>query len=149
MTKSFALALHTTTEELSIAIAAINQSQGKYLNYVRDRSWPLGRSLSTRMHDCLIEVMDGVAWSDVAFMAIARGIGSFTGTRIGIVLARTLGEQLEIPVYAVNCERILNQWQNTQQDKSLSWSLLEIAFDQWHQGIYPHWSEALPEYGSP
>ncbi|MEL6164981.1 MAG: tRNA (adenosine(37)-N6)-threonylcarbamoyltransferase complex dimerization subunit type 1 TsaB, partial [Cyanobacteria bacterium J06628_3] len=41
-------------------------------------------------------------WADMTFIAVARGPGGFTGTRIGVVAARTLGQQLNIPVFGVS-----------------------------------------------
>jgi tRNA threonylcarbamoyladenosine biosynthesis protein TsaB len=150
----FGLALHTTTEVLSLAIAPLDRQAG---NQVRDRSnpillglkqqsWTLGRDLSTQLHSLLAEFMISYDWSDLGFIAIAKGVGGFTGTRIGIVLARTLGEQLAIPVYAIGCDKILQQSQAFQLPQSLGQSLLAIAQEQWLQGQYPDWSEALPLY---
>ncbi len=145
---AFALALHTTTADLSMAIATVDLSNSLHLQHIKEQSWHLGRELSTQVHIYLSNFMEGVDWSDVAFIAIAKGVGSFTGTRIGIVLARTLAEQLDIPVYAVSCEVILQYAQRSQPSLALSESLLEVAYSQWQQGIYPNWTEALPEYSS-
>jgi tRNA threonylcarbamoyladenosine biosynthesis protein TsaB len=149
----FGLALHTTTEVLSLAIAQVEQQQeqdGDRSNHslvsLKQQSWQLGRDLSTQLHSLLAEFMDSYDWSDLAFIAIAKGIGGFTGTRIGIVLARTLGEQLAIPVYAIGCDEILQRSQSFQLPQSLGQSLLSIAQEQWTQNQYPHWAEALPLY---
>jgi tRNA threonylcarbamoyladenosine biosynthesis protein TsaB len=149
----FGLALHTTTEVLSLAIAQLDQQKEQdgdrsnhSLSCLKQQSWQLGRDLSTQLHSLLAEFMDSYDWSDLAFIAIAKGVGGFTGTRIGIVLARTLGEQLAIPVYAIGCEEILQRSQEFQVPQSLGQSLLAIAQEQWMQNQYPHWSEALPLY---
>jgi tRNA threonylcarbamoyl adenosine modification protein YeaZ len=41
-------------------------------------------------------------WQDLAFLAVAKGPGGFTGTRIGVVTARTLAQQLDLSLFAVS-----------------------------------------------
>jgi tRNA threonylcarbamoyl adenosine modification protein YeaZ len=41
-------------------------------------------------------------WQDLAFIAVAKGPGGFTGTRIGVVTARTLAQQLDIPLFGIS-----------------------------------------------
>jgi tRNA threonylcarbamoyladenosine biosynthesis protein TsaB len=135
-----ALALNTTTEVLELAIAQVNP-----LSYLKHSEWNLGRELSVQIHTCLDRFMQGYDWNALAFVAIASGVGSFTGTRIGMVLARTLGEQLNIPVYAVSCMDMLNYHSNSNHTQ-LIFSLANIGHDRWLQNDFTHWSEALPLY---
>jgi tRNA threonylcarbamoyladenosine biosynthesis protein TsaB len=140
-----ALALNTTSGILELAIAQVNP-----LSYIKHSEWNLERELSVQIHTCLAEFMQSHNWSDLAFVAIASGVGSFTSTRIGIVLARTLSEQLGIPVYAANCVDIEQQFQNVEAsglaENSSIYSLIKIGYDQWTKGESPHWSLALPLY---
>ena len=149
MTKSFALALHTTTTKLELAIAEVNPNSDRnsqiYITH-KQQSWELGRELSVQLHDCLNMFVGDILWTDFAFLAIATGIGSFTGTRIGVVVARTLAEQLDIPLYGINCESINTRSQQSQAALTLSESLLAIAYDQWQAGIYSNWQDVLPLY---
>jgi tRNA threonylcarbamoyl adenosine modification protein YeaZ len=89
------LALHTTSGELGVAI--INH-QGKY----SFNSWDLGRNLANNLHEKLAEFLPPLSWQDLEFIAIAKGPGSFTSTRIGIVTAKTLAQQLDIPVFGIS-----------------------------------------------
>ena len=147
MNTSFALALHTTTTKLELAIAKIDSNSGRNSYIIhKQQSWELGRELSVQLHDCLTMFVGDLKWTDFAFLAIATGIGSFTGTRIGIVVARTLGEQLDIPVYGIGCDAIVARAQQSEPNLSLSESLLAIAYDSWQAGTYSNWQDVLPIY---
>jgi tRNA threonylcarbamoyl adenosine modification protein YeaZ len=62
----------------------------------------LGQSLSTQLHYHLAKFIQPQTWADLEFIAVAQGPGSFTGTRIGIVTARTLAQQLGIPLFGIS-----------------------------------------------
>ncbi|MBD2664026.1 peptidase M22 glycoprotease [Richelia sinica FACHB-800] len=104
----YALALHTTTPELGLAI-----SNGA--DDTRQQVWNLGRDLSSHIHEYLMEFIQPQTWADLAFIAVAQGPGGFTGTRIGVVTARTLGQQLNIPVFAVSTLAAV-AWQELKQN---------------------------------
>jgi tRNA threonylcarbamoyl adenosine modification protein YeaZ len=91
----YGLALHTTTPELGLAI-------GNFKSEVRFDVWDLQRELSSHIHQYLIDFIKPHTWDDFTFIAVAQGPGGFTGTRIGVVTARTLGQQLGIPIFAVS-----------------------------------------------
>ena len=149
MTTSFALALHTTTTKLELAIAEFDQDSNRIAQTAithKQQSWELGRELSVQLHGCLSLFVGDILWSDFAYLAIATGVGSFTGTRIGVVVARTLGEQLNISVYGINCEQIISRSEQYEPPLTLSEALLAIAHDQYQAGIYPHWQDVLPIY---
>jgi tRNA threonylcarbamoyl adenosine modification protein YeaZ len=91
----FALALHATGPQLGVAIAS---SVGDR----RFQTWNLGRELSNQLHPYLAEFVKPQTWENFSFLAVAKGPGSFTSTRIGVVTARTLAQQLEIPLFAIS-----------------------------------------------
>ncbi len=153
MNKSFAIALHTTTSKLDLAIAAITYDADRHpyaYNIHKQQSWELGRDLSVSLHDCLTMFVGDLSWHDFKFVAIATGIGSFTGTRIGVVVARTLGEQLDIPVYGIDCDTIEARSQQDHPPLALSSSLLVLAYDQWRSQLstqnFSNWQDILPIY---
>jgi tRNA threonylcarbamoyl adenosine modification protein YeaZ len=89
------LALHTTTGELGVALV---DTQGNR----RSQSWDLGRQLANEIQIKLAEFIQPLSWQDLGFIAVANGPGSYTSTRIGVVTAKTLAQQLQIPVYGVS-----------------------------------------------
>ena len=106
----YAISLHTTTPELGLAIS-------NFAGETRADTWDLGRDLSSYVHQYLIDFIKPQTWADVAFIAVARGPGGFTGTRIGVVIARTLGQQLNIPVFAISTLAAV-AWANKSQNQS-------------------------------
>jgi tRNA threonylcarbamoyl adenosine modification protein YeaZ len=93
--KNFALGIYTTGPDLGLGLTNFSVP-GRFA------SWNLGRELSLYLHQYLRDFMPPQTWSDLQFIAVARGPGSFTSTRLGMVTARTLAQQLEIPLFAVS-----------------------------------------------
>ncbi|MGF1514227.1 MAG: tRNA (adenosine(37)-N6)-threonylcarbamoyltransferase complex dimerization subunit type 1 TsaB [Elainellaceae cyanobacterium] len=97
----YALALHTTTPELGLALAPLNTITTQP-QQIKTQVWDLGHSLSTQLHLKLQTFIQPLTWSNITLIAVARGPGGFTGTRVGVVTARTLAQQLNLPLYAVS-----------------------------------------------
>ncbi|MEG4227597.1 tRNA (adenosine(37)-N6)-threonylcarbamoyltransferase complex dimerization subunit type 1 TsaB [Microcoleus sp. N9_B2] len=93
--KKYGLALHTASRELGLAIS-------NFAGDSRCQTWNLDRDLATHLHQYLVEFIQPQTWANLAFIAVAKGPGGFTGTRMGMVTARTLAQQLDIPVFAVS-----------------------------------------------
>lgn len=114
--KPYALSLHTTTPSLGLAISDFNSES-------RAHTWDLGRDLSSYIHQYLVEFIKPHTWEELGFIAVAKGPGGFTGTRIGLVIARTLGQQLNIPVFTISTLAAL-AWakkpQNQQKSKVIA-----------------------------
>ena len=88
------LALHTSSPALGLAI-----TNGEA---VRCQTWDLGRETSNYLHPYLQDFLPPQTWQDLDWIAVANGPGGFTGTRLGVVTARTLAQQLELPVFAIS-----------------------------------------------
>lgn len=88
------LALHTTTAVLGLALGDRQA--------VRACHWPDGRQLADRLQVRLGDFLSPVLWSDLGWLAVCIGPGSFTGMRLGVITARTLAQALEIPLFGVS-----------------------------------------------
>jgi tRNA threonylcarbamoyl adenosine modification protein YeaZ len=98
----YGLAIHTSSPDLGLAISNFESDH-------RSTVLNLGRDLSSSLHTHLLEFLKPQTWKDLAFIAVAIGPGGFTGTRIGVVAARTLAQQLEIPLFGISSLAVIAQ----------------------------------------
>jgi tRNA threonylcarbamoyl adenosine modification protein YeaZ len=91
----YGLALHTSSPALGLAI-------GSSADDVRHQTWNLGRETSNYLHPYLLNFLSPQTWQDFGWIAVANGPGGFTGTRLGVVTVRTLGQQLDLPVFTIS-----------------------------------------------
>ena len=83
---SCALALHSCSPALGLALLDGGQS--------RSIAHPLGRQLANGLFEAVEELLPAARWPQLQWLAVATGPGGFTGTRLTVVLARTLAQQL-------------------------------------------------------
>ncbi|MEO0539686.1 MAG: tRNA (adenosine(37)-N6)-threonylcarbamoyltransferase complex dimerization subunit type 1 TsaB [Cyanobacteria bacterium P01_A01_bin.105] len=94
-TTAYSLTFHTTSPDLGLALL---RPDGSVCHQVS----PLGRDLSSQLHMHLADFIGDLAWTSLGWLAVCIGPGGFTSTRIGAVTARTLAQQLEIPLFGVS-----------------------------------------------
>jgi tRNA threonylcarbamoyl adenosine modification protein YeaZ len=102
----YGLALHTSSPALGLAISSNADD-------LRCQTWDLGRETSNYLHPYLLEFLSPQTWQDLGWIAVANGPGGFTGTRLAVVTARTLGQQLNIPVLTISSLAAI-AWQSQQ-----------------------------------
>ena len=93
--KKYGFAIHSSSAQFGLALS-------NFTDESRCQTWDLGRDLSTHLHQYLAEFLKPQIWGELAFIAVAKGPGSFTSTRIGMVTARTLAQQLDIPLWSIS-----------------------------------------------
>ncbi|MGK7930670.1 MAG: tRNA (adenosine(37)-N6)-threonylcarbamoyltransferase complex dimerization subunit type 1 TsaB [Microcystaceae cyanobacterium] len=91
----YGLGIHTTTGQLGLGLSL----EG---NIICHKTWQLDRNLSNYLHQYLQEFIYPNPWQDLSYIAVAKGPGSFTSIRIGMVTARTLAQQLNIPLFTIS-----------------------------------------------
>jgi len=107
---AYGLALHTTSAFLGMAMIdltsqpTLTDDRQRLLDrtLIRSTELDLGREMLTQLQLALRNFLTPQTWQDLAWLAVARGPGSFTSTRVGMVAARTLGQQLDLPVFAIS-----------------------------------------------
>jgi tRNA threonylcarbamoyl adenosine modification protein YeaZ len=102
----YGLALHTSSPALGLAISSSAED-------VRFQTWNLGRETSNYLHPYLLDFLRPQTWQDLSWIAVANGPGGFTGTRLAVVTARTLGQQLNLPVFTISSLAAI-AWQSLQ-----------------------------------
>jgi tRNA threonylcarbamoyl adenosine modification protein YeaZ len=90
------LALDTSSPQVSVALA---EGDDVLAERVADRPMKHGEQLAPLIEEVLAEA--GAVRQDVTAVAAGVGPGPFTGLRVGLVTARTLGFVLDVPVYGV------------------------------------------------
>ncbi|MFN9646184.1 MAG: tRNA (adenosine(37)-N6)-threonylcarbamoyltransferase complex dimerization subunit type 1 TsaB [Cyanobacteriota bacterium] len=88
------LALHSSSETLGIALQPLNQPEIP----PRLAAFPLGRGLANSLLPCVETLLPAREWPRLARLAVATGPGGFTGTRLTVAMARTLAQQLNLPL---------------------------------------------------
>ncbi len=96
------LALHSSSDTLGVGLQRRGAAQPERLE-----AFPLGRSLSNDLFACIESVLPAAAWPDLVRLAVATGPGGFTGTRLTVVLMRTLAQQLGLPLDGISSFRLM------------------------------------------
>ena len=135
--KKYAIALHSSTPQLGIAV-------NNYAGDSRSHTWDLGRDLASQLQKYLAEILRPQTWQDLEFIAVAKGPGGFTGTRVGVVTARTIAQQLDIPLFGIsNLAAIAAQ--NLSEDKLIAVQM-DARREQLFVGIYQADERGLKTY---
>jgi tRNA threonylcarbamoyladenosine biosynthesis protein TsaB len=90
------LAFDTATPFVSVAL---HDGEDVVAELTSDRSMKHGEQLAPLIEQALARA--GIGRQDLTAVAVGVGPGPFTGLRVGLVTARTLGYVLDIPVHGV------------------------------------------------
>ena len=91
---SLLLALHSSSPVLGVGLLDLERPDQP----PRLASFALGRALSNELLSCVEQLLPAQHWSQLERLVVAIGPGGFTGTRLTVVLARTLAQQLQLPL---------------------------------------------------
>ncbi|MEB3158742.1 MAG: tRNA (adenosine(37)-N6)-threonylcarbamoyltransferase complex dimerization subunit type 1 TsaB [Synechococcus sp.] len=104
------LAMHSSTPVLGVAVVDLDAPETSRLVLTR----PAGRELTNGLPGAVQEALPASQWPSIVRLAVATGPGGFTGTRLTVVMARTLAQQLGCPLdgvssFALMAPRLVNQ----------------------------------------
>ena len=88
------LALHSCSDSFGMALLDPQQPGSEPLVQVH----PDGRGLSNSLISRVQALLPPERWPQLQGLAVATGPGGFTGTRLTVVMARTLAQQLNCPL---------------------------------------------------
>jgi tRNA threonylcarbamoyladenosine biosynthesis protein TsaB len=92
------LALHSSSDCLGVALQPLGEPERP----ATLEAFPLGRGLSNRLFSCVEAVLPAREWPRLRRLAVATGPGGFTGTRLTVAMARTLAQQLKLPLDGIS-----------------------------------------------
>jgi len=95
---SLLLALHSSSPVLGVGLVDLQQPDIP----PRLMAFDLGRALSNHLLGCVEQLLPADRWPQLGRLAVATGPGGFTGTRLTVVLARTLAQQLQLPLDGIS-----------------------------------------------
>ena len=112
------LALHSCSDAFGMALLDPEQPGAGPLVQVH----PDGRGLSNSLITRVQALLPSERWPQLQGLAVATGPGGFTGTRLTLVMARTLAQQLNCPLlgvssYALMAPRLEQQLPQAMQGK--------------------------------
>ena len=140
LVQALGLAIHTATPHLGLALG--DQPERLKLEVLE-----LGRAMSNQLQLQLMKFVAPHDWTELAFLAVARGPGGFTGTRLGMVTLRTLAQQLEIPLYSISTLAAVAQRHWTEKTVSTDQAIaieMRAQRGQWFTALY-QWKAGLAQ----
>lgn len=91
------LAIDTSNQALGLAIMKNNELVAELMTNTK-------KDHSTRLMPAIVSMMENVDLTPEQLdkIVVARGPGSYTGTRIGVTVAKTMAWALEVPIYTIS-----------------------------------------------
>ena len=94
----YLLALHSCSDSFGIAIKDTENPD----KMIRSEIFNIGRSLSNKLFSCIETILPRKFWRQINRIAVAKGPGSFTSTRLTISMARTMAQQIDCSLDSIS-----------------------------------------------
>lgn len=133
-----ALAIDTTSDYLSLALRSREGAEAAH--YSRPGR-EMTRLLWERLDDLFARV--GTQPAELELLIAARGPGSFTGTRIGLAVAKTFAQVLALPIVGVDTLRLLAAMSVPRAGATIHAALNCVRGELYHAAF--RWEQRSPE----
>ena len=149
MSRPLLMALHSSSETFGVAVQdPLLPQEGP-----RVAVFDAGRALSNTLIGRVAALLPQERWSNLEGLAVATGPGGFTGTRLSVVMARTLAQQLNcrligVSSYALMAARLVEQLP-PEQRRSPFWIQRELPRRGWVAGCYQRVDNRIEEIRAP
>ena len=94
----YLLALHSCSEAFGIAVKDIENPE----KIIKSEVFNIGRSLSNKLFNCIENFLPRRFWKQITRIAVAKGPGSFTSTRLTISMARAIAQQIDCSLDSIS-----------------------------------------------
>ncbi len=101
----YLLALHSCSEYFGVAITDIENPE----KIIKSEVFNVGRSLSNKLFSCLEKVLPRKFWKQIIRIAVVKGPGSYTSTRLSISMARTIAQQIGCSLDSISSFHLMAQ----------------------------------------
>ncbi len=112
------LALHSSTETLGIGLNDLLSEESE----AEIKTFSLGRDLSNNLISCIQEIIPSSHWKQITRIGVSIGPGGYTSTRLTVVMARIISQQLNcsldgVSSFALMAPRLASCLEKSQRDK--------------------------------
>ncbi len=116
--RPYLIAFHSCTTTLGVAIIDSRSPETS----LTSSTFSIGRDLSNKIISCVEELLPSTNWQQLDRIAVSIGPGGFTSTRVTVVMARILAQQLNcdldgISSFALMAPRLENSLEANQKGK--------------------------------
>ncbi len=99
----YLLALHSTSESFGIAVKDIEEKE----TIIKSEVFNIGRALSNKLFSCIETILPRKFWKQIIRIAVAKGPGSYTSTRLTISMARAIAQQINCSLDSMSSFHIM------------------------------------------
>lgn len=147
MSRQFCFLMETTSPKGSIGLYSFQEEKKRNLQPLEVKTWEsLAHSaLITSAFESLFKTFQKLnsPGKTTAFLALGAGPGRFTGVRVGVSFAKTLGFALNMPLYPVSSLEILAESQKEEEKPILV--LLNAFKNSLYMALYRRKNSSIME----